>query len=149
MENLAMPHWFKIIGRLALAALCGAIFALVPSGVLLYALFAAGGYTRESLIELPSSVLWMIGGIGACIAIPVFIFAGHTVMPKWLRTSALGSVIGMAVVLLVTLILTDGGSRSKSRYLEIGLLYGVPIAIVSGGVFGALWSKRLDKGRIH
>jgi hypothetical protein len=126
---------------LALAALAGAVIAWVAIALVLHTRFAAGGYTREALVELPPWAFGVVGGAGAAVGV----MAGQYRLPQGVRGAALGGLVGVGVVAILTLAVATvlGGPSSKGQApnLEVGLWYGVPGGLVVGGVGGLLVSR--------
>jgi hypothetical protein len=129
-----------------LAAFSGAVIACVVAALALYAVFAAGGYTREALVELPPGSFAIVGGVGALVGLTVALFADRLSLPGWVRPVAMGSLAGVAVVAVSTLIVACvlGGSSSKLQalYLQAGLVYGVPAGLIAGAIVGWFAARR-------
>jgi hypothetical protein len=129
-----------------LAAISGVVIATVATAVVLYAVFAMGGYTREALVELSPWGFGLIAASGACVGLVGAFLFGQVSLPPWVRGAALGSLAGVATVVLATLVIAaaQGGPFSKARapYLVDGLLYGVPTGLIVGGVCGLIVAKR-------
>jgi hypothetical protein len=136
----------RLVARVALSATAGAVIAWVTTAFVLHAQFAAGGYTREALVEPPPWVFAIIGGAGALVGITAALGAGRAPLPNWVRPAILGSLGGAAVVVVSTLVVACslGGSSSKGQapYLNAGLVYGVPVGLVVGAVAGLIVAKR-------
>lgn len=142
-----MTEWKPraIFGAFVLAALSGAVIAWVLTAIVLYAIFAIGGYTRESLVELSPCAFGLIGGGGALTAVAAVLQEGRAALPRSVWMTGVGSLVGVVMALVVTVAFADfrGGPTSKgwAPYLEAGLFYGVPIALVVGGLGGFLVSR--------
>jgi hypothetical protein len=132
--------------RLCVAALAGAVIAWVVRAFVLYAMFAAGGYTREALVELPPWAFGVIGGGGAVAALALVCAVGRSPLPTWVRPAVVGGLTGVAAVVVPTLSVACslGGASSKGQapYLHVGLVYGVPIGLFVGVVVGLLRARR-------
>ena len=136
----------RSVGRLALAVVSGAVIAWVVTAFVLDALFAAGGYTPEAIVELPRWAFGLVTAAGALSGAIAALLAGRVLLPRWVRAAALGSLIGGGGVVLATLVIAAvlGGPSSKLQapYLVAGLAFGVPAGFLIGGVGGLLVSKR-------
>lgn len=131
-----MPYPWRKIGIWLVAPICGALIAWVSTAVIIYLVFAHGGYTTEALVELPSWAFPGIGATGALIGLVIAMFGGLHELPRWVQGTALGSLVGVGAV--VGLTLTVG----QTPYSDNGLLYGVPVGLLIGGVIGFVASKR-------
>src|SRR5947209_291874 len=120
----------RFLIRIVAAAVSGAVIAIVMSIFGLYAIFAAGGYAREALVELPFWGLGLIVGGGALAGMCVALVARRP-LPRWVQTLAVGTVTGIAVVVIGTLFVahTFGGPSSieQAPILLAGLVFGVPV----------------------
>ncbi len=130
----------QTLTRHFVAALAGAMLAWVMTAFVLHAMFAAGGYTREALVELPPWGFGTIGAAGALGALALIWTFGSSPLPTWVRPAILGGLVGIAAVVAVTLgaARSLGGQSAKGQapYLHVGLVYGVPIGLVSGVLVG-------------
>ena len=136
----------RFLGQLAVAALAGAIIAWVGTGFVVQFLFAAGGYTSEALVELSPRAFGVIGGAGALVSVSLVLLAGQSPLPSWVRPVALGSLAGVAAVMVPTVFvacaLGGPGSKGQAPYLYVGQVFGLPIGLVGGAVAGLLVAKR-------
>jgi mannose-6-phosphate isomerase-like protein (cupin superfamily) len=137
-----------------MAACCGALIAWISAYLALYVRLAAGGYSAEAArhFELPPDTAGLLGVTGALVAAALAALAGNTPLPRWVGGVALGSLVGVAVVVIASLTadrLLGGPSgaqpadQPQSPYLRAGLVYGVPLAVVVGCLAGLLVSSRL------
>jgi hypothetical protein len=139
------------VRRVLLAAVCGWWIAAVVTAVVLDVPYAAGGYTSDSLVELPPGVIWYITGTGALAAAILAGLTGHRTLAPRCRPVALGALAGVGVVVAVTLItaltLATSGRRDwAGAVMTWGLFAGVPVAVVCGGAIGrARWSEHLQQ----
>jgi hypothetical protein len=135
-----------ILGRFCVAAIAGAVIAWVVAAFVLDAMFAAGGYTREALVELPPWAFGVIGGGGAVVALTLVWAVGRSPLPAWLRLAIVGGLIGVAAVVVATLAVaySFGGPSSKGQapYLHAGLVHGVPVGLVTGVLLGLVRGRR-------
>ncbi len=136
----------RLLARIGVVVLAGAVIAWVVTAFVLHAMFAAGGYTREALVELPPWAFGVIGGGGALMALALVWAGGRSPLPEWVRPAVVGGLIGVAGVVLPTLgvACTLGGPSSKGQapYLHAGLVYGVPVGLVAGALVGLLQARR-------
>lgn len=136
----------RVIGRLAVAAVSGAVLAWAVTALVLDAMFAAGGYTPEAVVRLPAWGFTVIGGCGALLGLAVAALAGRFPLPACVRPVVLGSLIGVAAVVVPTLGIawSLGGASSKGQapYLDAGRLYGVPLGLAGGAVVGLIAFRR-------
>jgi hypothetical protein len=128
------------------AAVACAVVAWLVMAFVLAAMFAAGGYTREALVESSPWDICAIGGFGALVGAVVAWMAGKSPLPVWVKPVVLGSLGGVAVVVIATLFVACavGGPSSigQAPYLDAGLVYGVPLGLVAGAVNGLVFAKR-------
>lgn len=128
------------LSRVCIVAFIGAVIAWQATAFVLYALFAAGGYTREALVELPPWAIGAIGGVGALTAIALAWAFGDSPLPSWMRPVVGGGLAGVAVAVVPTLVVANwlGGPSSKgqAQYLHLGLIYGVPVGLLAGVIVG-------------
>src|SRR5262245_42272485 len=113
--------------RLCVAALAGAVIALVVTALVLYTMFAAGGYPRDSLVELPLWAIGVICGAGALAALVLVCLFGRSPLPVWVRPMVVGGLAGVAAAVVATLSVanTSGeSSKGQSSYQRKGLVYG-------------------------
>jgi hypothetical protein len=136
----------KFIARVAVTAIAGAVIAWVVMAFILDAMFAAGGYTSDALVEPSPWTVCAVGGCGALVAWSVALLCGKSRLPSWVQPIVLGSLSGVATVVTATLFVAYalGGPTSKgqSPYLHAGLIYGVPVGLVVGAVRGLAVAKR-------
>jgi hypothetical protein len=136
----------RFAAQVFLAALSGAVIAWVVAAIGLHAIFADGGYTQEALVEFPQWAFVAIGADGALVGLAAALLAGRSPLPEWVRPALLGSLAGVAAVVVPTLALACslGGPSSKGEapYLHAGLVYGVPVGLVVGAVAGLIVSGR-------
>src|SRR5262245_40581317 len=85
----------RALTRLCVAALAGAVIAWTVAGFVLYAMFAAGGYTREALVEPPPWAFGAIGGGGGVVALTLVWAVGRSPLPKWVRPAVIGGLTGV------------------------------------------------------
>jgi hypothetical protein len=135
----------RFVARVAVAALAGAVLAWMVTAFVLHALFAAGGYTDEALVELPPWAFGVIGGGGALLGLAGALLAGRCPLPGWVRPAVVGSLVGVVTVVVPTLFVACalGGPSSKGQapYLHAGLVYGVPVGLALGAVAGLVVAK--------
>lgn len=131
--------------RFALAALSGGLIAWVLTALVLHATFAIGGYTREALVELPPWAFGTIGAAGALVALGAATFTGRTPLPVSVRPVVMGSLAGVAAIVVATLsiacVLGGGSSKGQAPYLHAGLEIGVPVGLIAGAVGGLVVSR--------
>jgi hypothetical protein len=136
----------QFLARITVAIVSGAIIAWVVMELVLYAQFAAGGYTREARVELPGWAVGAIGGLGGLLGLTTALVTDRFSFPGWARLLALGGLIGVAFVVVPTLGIacTFGGPSSKGQapYLIAGLVYGIPVGLVVGAVVGLLGARK-------
>jgi hypothetical protein len=136
----------SVIRRLGLGAVSGAVIAWVLTAFFTYSLFASGGYTEESFIQLSSGAFLLNGGIGALFAVILILLYGRRPLPNWLRGAAVGSLVATVFVVFTThvvaRVMVGPIGKLQGPYLQLGLVYAVPIAIAVGAVTGAMMSKR-------
>lgn len=119
------------VARVALAGLCGAVVAWTVAAFVLHAMFAAGGYTREALVEPPLWVFAATGLGGAVAAAGPATFVGRVALPWWVRPVAVGGLTGVAAVVLP--VAAVACPAPKGHPLQaVGLAYGVPIGFAAG-----------------
>jgi hypothetical protein len=133
--------------RIALAALCGSIIAMLVAGIVLCAIV---GYTPAAL-ELPPWGFGIISGSGALVGLMLALLAGKAPMPGWVGPTTKGGLVGALTVLLLTLGVSCamGGPslKSSASYRQVGLAYGVPAGLVVGAVVGLVaYRKRCHAG---
>ena len=136
------------MGRMVMAAIAGAIIAWVILAVVLHAMIAAGGYTTEALVEPRHWVFWSVGGGGLIVGLALAWLGGRITLPVWVRPVALGTLAGVASVVVPIECHANlgGGFKGYSSYMGAGLRYGVPTGALIGAVLGlVLWRKRLTK----
>lgn len=123
----------------------GALIAWQATAFVIHAMFAAGGYTREALVELSPWAFGAIGGVGALTALALASGFGDSPLPAWGRPAVVGGLVGVAAVAVPTFIVANllgrPSSKGQAPYLHVGLVYGVPIGLVAGV------SVALSKGR--
>jgi hypothetical protein len=128
------------------AAFAGAIISTIGTSLILYALFAARGYTSEALVEMPLWSLPAIAGTGALLAVVAVLLFGDMMLSPRVRAVAFGCLAGVFCVVLPTIGIANarGGPYSKwqAPYLHQGLVYGVPCGLLIGGMAGWFVSKR-------
>jgi hypothetical protein len=132
------------MARYVIAAVAGAIIAWVAMAFVLYAMFTAGGYTREALVEPPPWVFFSVGGGGALTGLVVAVLGRRTALPTWVRPVALGALAGVAVVVFAAEFVSSfaDGPKGPGKYRHAVLVYGVPIGLVVGAVAGFLRLRR-------
>lgn len=138
--------------RIIVAAIAGAVFCWVSIVLGLAAIYVGSGYTQQGLIDPPSWVFPALVLLASvfCVLLEV-VFSGVR-LPDSLGHVARGSVYGLAVVVSVTLLIASlrGGPtfKGQARYLQFGLLYGVPTGLILGGIIAAVVrSKRKCRQR--
>lgn len=140
---------WRQFGRLLVAAVSGAITTLCATKVVSYALFAAGGYTLDALIELETHELVWIGIIGAVGGLAASTLAEFLPVTSRIRGAAIGALMGAASVTVPTLFLASsmGGITTirQAPYLVTGLKL-VPIGIAVGSFLGASFYGRAIRG---
>jgi hypothetical protein len=118
------------VGPTALTALSGAVIAQTVTALVLYAMFAADGYTIEVLVELPFQAFGLILGSGALIGLAAGVFQRRFQMPGWFRLTVLDGLRGVAAVVVPTrgiaCFLAGPLSKGQAPYLHAGRGYGVP-----------------------
>ena len=136
----------RFVARVTMAAIAGAVIAWVMTAFVLHAQFAAGGYTREALIEPPPWIYAVIGGAGALVSMLAALNVGRVPLPGWVRPAVLGSLGGVASVVVPTLgvacSLGGPSSMGQAPYLVAGLAYGVPVGLVVGTMTGLVVAKK-------
>ncbi len=136
----------RLLARLSVAALAGAFIAWVVTVFVLHAMFAGGEYSDQALVELPPWAFILIGAGGALAAIALVYRGGRSPLPPWVGPAVLGGLIGVAVVVVATIVVAYswGGPTSKGqvRYTHSGLVYGVPIGLAAGVLVGLLRARR-------
>ncbi|WP_165070591.1 hypothetical protein [Paludisphaera rhizosphaerae] len=134
--------------RLCVAAFVGSLIAWQTTDFVLHAMFAAGGYTREALVELPPWAFGVIGGVGSLTAVALAWAFGDSPLPAWVRAAVVGGLVGVAAMAVPTFIVANWlGGPSPMRqapYLHVGLVYGVPVGLVAGALAGLLKVRRLN-----
>jgi hypothetical protein len=127
-----------------IAAAAGAAVAWMGAVFVLYAVFVAGGYTREALVEPPAWVLLAIPGGGSLAGLALAWQGRRSTLPSWTRPVALGALVGVAVVVFAAEVVSSftDGPKGPGIYRHAALVYGVPIAVVVGAAVGALRARR-------
>src|SRR5271157_4367158 len=94
---------FVVVSRVALSVLAGAVIAWVMTAFVVHSMLVAGGYTRESIVELPPWSSVVIGGSGGLIGLAVALSVGGSPLPRWVRPTVMGGLAGVAAVVVSTL----------------------------------------------
>jgi hypothetical protein len=143
-----MSKSFRFAKRVLVAAGCGWVLAWVVTVLICHAQFAAGGYTREALVELAPYAVWLIGSAGALGGIGVALFAGNRGVPPVVGSMACGVLVGVGVAVTMTLIVASSlgwpwNKGPQGQILDYGLAFGVPCGVIAGGVGGSVaWSRK-------
>jgi hypothetical protein len=122
------------------------VVAIAGTAVVLYALDAAGGFTRDVLVELPPGGAWVVIGVGAVAGAAMGALSGRVRVHPALGYVARGALAGIALVALAAVAWTSGASPKLAAGPRAAfLVFGVPPGAVVGGVLGWVAWRRAPR----
>ena len=136
------------LARLLVATLAGAVIAWITTLLFVYALEHLGGY-EFGAVQLQLGAFGLIGAGGGLVGMGIALVGGRRALPDWVKPIVIGSLTGVAVVAVGTLMLDSGlggpSSKGQAPYLHAGLIYGVPIGLAAGALGGWMHIRRMGR----